>query len=309
MSSDPAGACTLHARGLKNRIGFFLHIPLPPPDILTAMPNHDRLIPALMDYDLVGFQTENDASNFARYLANEMRLPSHISHGPAGEDRRMRIGVFPVGIETEEFHRRARRAERSSFVREVVDSVPGEVIIGVDRLDYSKGLSHRLDAFETFLAANPDWRRRVTYIQITPKSRSEIGEYADAEQAVVNAAGRINSTYGDVSWTPVRYVNRAYQPDRAGRALSLIAVSALVDAAARWDESCRKGICGSAGRRESRRADPLELCRRGGGNAFGGSRRKSRSRSGGGRDPEGTDHAARRTAQASRGIVGGAARQ
>jgi trehalose 6-phosphate synthase len=203
-------AKALRARGLKNRIGFFLHIPLPPPEILTAMPNHERLIPALQDYDLVGFQTENDASNFARYLASEMQLPSHVPRGPVGPDRLMRVGIFPVGIETEEFNRRARRAARSAFARRFAESLPGDVVIGVDRLDYSKGLTHRLDAFESFLTTNPDWHRRVTYIQITPKSRSEIGEYAEAERQLDAIAGRINGTYSDVSWTPVRYVNRAY---------------------------------------------------------------------------------------------------
>ncbi|HEX4532944.1 MAG TPA: trehalose-6-phosphate synthase [Rhizomicrobium sp.] len=209
-------AKALRDRGFMNRIGFFLHIPLPPPEILTAMPNHERLIPLLMEYDLVGFQTDNDASNFARYLANEVRMLAHIPRGPATGDRSMRVGAFPVGIETQEFHRRARRAARSSFVTGVLDSLPGKLIIGVDRLDYSKGLSLRLDAFESFLIANPDWRRRVTYLQITPKSRSEIHEYAEMERSIDTAAGRINSTYGEVAWSPVRYVNRAYSRTALG---------------------------------------------------------------------------------------------
>ena len=209
-------ARALRDRGLRNRIGFFLHIPLPPPEILTAMPNHDRLIPLLTNYDLVGFQTENDTANFARYLANELRMPAHVPRSALGRDRGMRVGAFPAGIENDEFHRRARRAARSSFVRTVLDSIPGDLIIGVDRLDYSKGLAHRLDAFESFLIANPDWRRRVTYLQITPKSRSEIHEYAEMERMIDTAAGRINSTYGDVSWTPVRYVNRAYSRTALG---------------------------------------------------------------------------------------------
>ncbi len=203
-------AKALRARGHQNRIGFFLHIPLPPPEILTAMPNSEHLISALCHYDLVGFQTDGDAANFARYLANEFGAPMHLSHRLGSGDRTMRIGTFPVGIETAEFARRARRAQRSSFVRRVRDSVPGELIIGVDRLDYSKGISLRLDAYERFLKASPHWRRKVTYLQITPKSRSQIAEYQQMEQTVDTSAGRINATYGDVSWTPVRYVNRAY---------------------------------------------------------------------------------------------------
>ena len=203
-------AKALRARGHMNRIGFFLHIPLPPPEILTAMPNSEQLISALCHYDLVGFQTDGDAANFARYLANELGTPMHLSRRLGANDTAMRIGTFPVGIETEDFSRRARRAARSSFVRRVRDSVPGALVIGVDRLDYTKGLTLRLDAYESFLKANPHWRRRVTYLQITPKSRSQIAEYASMQQTVDTAAGRINGTYGDVSWSPVRYVNRAY---------------------------------------------------------------------------------------------------
>jgi trehalose 6-phosphate synthase len=128
----------------------------------------------------------------------------------AGEGRHMRIGTFPVGIETESFNRRARRMERSEFAANVRKSVPGELMIGVDRLDYSKGLPLRLDAFERFLMTHPEWHNKVTYLQITPKSRSTIQEYADIERTVEAQAGRINSTYGDVSWMPVRYVNRTY---------------------------------------------------------------------------------------------------
>lgn len=203
-------AKALRQRGKQNRIGFFLHIPLPPPEILAAMPNHERLIPSLVEYDLVGFQTDGDAANFARYLAVECGMPAHIPRGADGRGRVMRIGTFPVGIAVDTFQRCARRSVRSSFVRRVIDSVPGAIIIGVDRLDYSKGLPLRLDAFKRFLIGNPQWRAKVTYMQITPKSRSDVPEYVEMERAIDTAAGRINGTYGDVSWTPMRYTNRPY---------------------------------------------------------------------------------------------------
>jgi trehalose 6-phosphate synthase len=203
-------AKALRARGLSNRIGFFLHIPMPPPEIITAMPNHETLIPALCHYDLVGFQTHGDAANFARYLAGELGTPSHISHRLGTGDRVMRIGTFPVGIEPREFTRLARRAERSELVRDVAKSVPGALMIGVDRLDYSKGLTLRLEAYERFLAAHPERQGKITYLQITPKSRSQIKEYAEIEQAVSTMAGRINGAFSNAAWAPVRYVNRAY---------------------------------------------------------------------------------------------------
>ncbi len=205
-------AHALRERGRNNNIGFFLHIPLPPPEILTALPNHERLIPSLCHYDLVGFQTQGDAANFARYLASECGMPAHIPHsfGIARGIGTMRIGTFPVGIETREFAQMARRAVRSNFLKDVLQTVPGQIVIGVDRLDYTKGIDFRLNAYERFLGASPDWRGHVTYMQITPKSRSEIHEYAEMERLIDTAAGHINSTYGDVSWTPVRYINKTY---------------------------------------------------------------------------------------------------
>jgi len=204
-------AKALRERGHGNKIGFFLHIPLPPPDILTALPNHERLIPALCHYDLVGLQTDNDAANLGRYLANECRLPSRDQRTFSAADRTVRIEVFPVGIETAEFSRLARRAVRSAFVEGVLESLAGRaMIIGVDRLDYTKGISLRMDAFERFLRACPEWHGKVTYLQITPKSRSEIQEYGDMEKQISATAGQINGNYGEASWTPIRYVNKAH---------------------------------------------------------------------------------------------------
>jgi len=201
----------LRDRGHANRIGYFLHVPFPPPEILTALPNHEWLIPQLSAYDLVGFQTENDAMNFARYLENECKLQKRGEFSYQTPERAVRVGVFPIGIETHEFSRLARRSVRSPLVRGVLDSLAGRaMMIGVDRLDYSKGLAQRMDAFERFLAVYPDWRGKVTYLQITPKSRSEIQEYAEMERTISEAAGRINGAYGEIAWTPIRYVNRAY---------------------------------------------------------------------------------------------------
>ncbi len=203
-------AKALRALGHKNRIGFFLHIPCPPPEIITALPHHEQLLPALCDYDLVGFQTGDDAFNFSRYLTRECGLPSRDFNFPLGE-RTMRIEVFPVGIETAAFARLAKRSERSADVQQVRQSLGGRAqIIGVDRLDYTKGLHLRMEAYERFLATQPQWRGKVTYLQISPKSRSDIREYADMAQQIESSAGRINGTFGEADWTPIRYVNRAY---------------------------------------------------------------------------------------------------
>jgi trehalose 6-phosphate synthase len=204
-------AQALRQRGHGNKIGFFIHIPFPPPEILTALPNHDQLIPALCHYDLIGFQTDIDAANFCRYVANECALPWSNGNSFQYGNRIVRVGTFPVGVETEAFGRLARRAIESVFVREVLDSLSGRsMIIGVDRLDYTKGIPERMDAFERFLGNFPDWQNKVTYLQITPRSRTGIPEYAELSRKVGEAVGRINGNYGEASWTPLRYINKAH---------------------------------------------------------------------------------------------------
>ncbi len=208
----------LRERGHRNKIGFFLHIPFPSLEIIQALPHHREVSGALMHYDLVGLQTENDQHNFGRYLRflGGRNMQDQNLFEIAG--RRLRIDAFPVGIETEAFTRIARRVGRLDFVRDFKKSLADRsLIIGVDRLDYSKGIKERMDAFEHFLAANEDWCGRVTYLQITPKSRSEVREYAEMERATSEKAGSVNGDYGDAIWTPIRYVNRSYaRPALAG---------------------------------------------------------------------------------------------
>ncbi len=204
-------AKALRDRGHANRIGFFLHVPFPPPEVLTGLPKHERLISALCHYDLIGFQTEGYADNLARYLASECHMTSRDGRTFVAGKRVVRLAAFPVGVETLEFNRLAERAARSPFVREVLASIADRaLIIGVDRLDYTKGIALRVQAFERFLAQNPPWHRAVTYLQITPRSRSEIREYAEMARVIGETVGRVNGTYGEAAWTPIRYVNRTY---------------------------------------------------------------------------------------------------
>jgi trehalose 6-phosphate synthase len=212
-------ASELRRRGHSNRIGFFLHVPFPAAEIMTALPNHEQLIPLLLKYDMVGFQTESDVTNFMRYIIKEYRhrdsprvfeaVDHQLVFTQGGQ--RTGIGSFPVGIDTQDFARLARRAAQSTFVRELVTNLGDQaLIIGVDRLDYSKGLIERFEAFDRFFAGRPEWRRKVTYLQITPKSRSEIQEYRELGESLGAAEGRINGKYGEVTWTPIRYVNKVH---------------------------------------------------------------------------------------------------
>jgi trehalose 6-phosphate synthase len=201
----------LRARGPLNPIGFFLHIPCAPLDILRTLPHHEEILGALTYYDLVGFQTENDRDNFAAYLLAMPGAKEGRGLTFEVEGRQTRIGAFPVSIETATYARLARNAARSSFAKEMMESLTGlRLVLGVDRLDYSKGIVERINAFDRFLELNPEWRSRVTLLQITPRSRSDIKDYAAIETEVTALVSRVNGHYGEASWTPIRYVNRSH---------------------------------------------------------------------------------------------------
>ncbi len=208
----------LRQRGFENPIGFFLHIPCPPPDLLFTIPKQELSLGVLSHYDLVGFQTENDRDNYGRYLAMSKASVSRDGTAFSVEGRVTRIGAFPVGIETAAYADVARQGASSDFAGRVRTSLDGtRLLIGVDRLDYSKGIIHRLEAFKHFLDTEPDWRSRVTLLQITPKSREEIPEYGDMVRAVNELVGDVNGSFGEAAWTPLRYVNRSYsRTDLAG---------------------------------------------------------------------------------------------
>jgi trehalose 6-phosphate synthase len=201
----------LRARGHDNPIGFFLHIPCPPPDILMALPQHAESMGALGHYDLVGTQTEHDAENLRQYFEQQGGVFNRNRTAFDIDGRRVQLRAFPVAIATKVYARVARNAVRSDFAAEMRDSLNSrKLILGVDRLDYSKGIPQRIQGFGQFLDSYPKWRHHVTYLQVTPQSRSEVPEYADINQTVNTLVGQINGRFGEPAWTPIRYVNRAY---------------------------------------------------------------------------------------------------
>ncbi|MXN45317.1 alpha,alpha-trehalose-phosphate synthase (UDP-forming) [Shinella kummerowiae] len=211
-------AAELRRLGVKNRIGFFLHIPWPSPDVFLTMPVHDELLKGLTAYDVIGFQTDHDRNNFADCLARQdMGHRLDMTRFVVGE-RAFTTKSYPIGIETTEFAGLAKRAAETTLHKRMLQSLDGkELIIGVDRLDYSKGITQRIDAFETFLTRHEESQRKVTLLQITPKSRSEVPEYEAMQRAVAEQAGRVNGALGTVDWVPIRYVNRSLRrPALAG---------------------------------------------------------------------------------------------
>ena len=193
----------LRALGCGQRTGFFLHIPFPPPDLFAASPNHAWLAASLLQFDLVGFQTRTDLENFRAYA--ETHLGATLSGDSiVCEGRRTRAGAFPIGIDVEAFRRMAEGGDENVFIDRIRRSfVQRKQIIGVDRLDYSKGLPDRMRAFVRLLETEPSLEKKVSYLQIAPPTREDLDAYARIRSEVEGLAGAINGRFSDLDWLPI----------------------------------------------------------------------------------------------------------
>ena len=201
----------LRRLGFENRIGFFLHTPLPVPEVLVALPGHERLVEGLCSYDLVGFQTAQDARAFEDYVVGEARGSTSADGWLLAHGRRLRAGAFPIGIDTTRFATEAQAAAGAAETRRLRDSLGSRaLIIGVDRLDYSKGLPKRMHAFDELLDAWPEHRNAVTYLQIAPLSRAEVAQYRSMRRELESAAARVNGRHAEFDWMPIRYLNKSF---------------------------------------------------------------------------------------------------
>jgi trehalose 6-phosphate synthase len=207
-------AAELRKLGLKNRIGFFLHIPWPSRELLTTLPGHDKLVAALFEYDLVGFHTPDWLAAFRGYIEGEVGSSLDDNGVARAYGRSARFAVFPIGIDPAPFMpANASEASREAQTR-MEESLAGrKMIIGVDRLDYSKGLEERFLAYEKMLADHEALREKVFMLQIATPSRDSVEAYQDIRTRLDHLAGRINGEFGTVDWVPVRYVNTGYRQD------------------------------------------------------------------------------------------------
>jgi trehalose 6-phosphate synthase len=202
-------AAELRARGCKNRIGFFLHIPLPPQLILAAIPGHDWLMRAMFAYDLVGFQSTADLTHFSRYVEAEAKAENLGGGRWRAFSRTVHAGAFPIGIDVDEFEALTHAPEgREMYERMSKEYSRRKLLVGVDRLDYSKGLPHRMRAFREMLKKYPDTHNSATLIQIAAPSREDVDAYTDILHELESLCGSINGNYGELDWMPVRYMHR-----------------------------------------------------------------------------------------------------
>lgn len=201
----------LRKLGVNNRIGFFLHTPFPVPELLLALPGHRRLIRAMCAYDLVGFQTNDDVRAFLGYINDEAQGRSDDQGCFSAYGRSARAAAYPIGIDTDSFAQLARERAEAPETRRLKASLRARrLILGVERLDYSKGLPYRFDAIEGLLESHPELKGSFEFMQIAAPSREEVAKYRSLKRQLEGAAGRINGRFSDFDWQPIRYINKSY---------------------------------------------------------------------------------------------------
>ena len=205
----------LRALGCEARLGFFLHIPFPSPDVFLKLPWRKPVIDALLEYDLVGFQTARDRRNFAacvEALAPEVQIEGRGTLLTARTGARtVRFGSFPISIDYNAFMRAAASHEVADKARELHALLPKrKLVLGIDRLDYTKGIALRLRAFQDLLQRYPDMRERVSLIQVVVPSREDVPQYQQMKTEIEQLVGRINGAFARPGgWVPVWYEFRS----------------------------------------------------------------------------------------------------
>ncbi len=202
----------LRSKGCKNRIGFFLHIPWPATRLFVSLPYHERLVRTMLHYDLVGFQTKEWLDSFLHYCRTELGAEVNEESGAITLDGRTTIArAYPIGIDWDHFSSLGETKEAWRAEERVRSSTRERTaMIGVDRLDYSKGLPERLDGISRFFDKHPDCVRDLVFVQIAPPSREDVDSYQAIRTTLEQKAGQINGARSEVDLVPIRYVNRGY---------------------------------------------------------------------------------------------------
>lgn len=211
-------ASELRNLGARNRIGFYLHIPFPTADALYAIPHHEELMRDLSRYDLVGMQAKRDVAAFTEFAEHQMPSTFGGHRSETIDFSRTEVDSFPIGSDPDAFARLAVSPAGTKMIHRMKRSLGDQrLILGVDRLDYSKGLPQRVEAYEKLLANNARLRRSVHLLQVAPPSRDSIKEYQETSDTLDAMCGRVMGHFAEPDWQPLTYVKRAYgQPSLAG---------------------------------------------------------------------------------------------
>lgn len=204
-------ASELRKAGVRNSIGFFLHIPFVPPSVFAALPRGEELLQDFCAYDVVGFQTAEHRDDFLDCVRRILKYPVDDDGVITGLDRRrVRSIVAPIGIDGQGFQHQAIQSAKSRNTRRLAESLVGrQLMIGADRLDYSKGLPNRFEAFNRLLTRFPEHKNSVSFLQIAAPSREDVSEYAALRPLLNRMAGDINGRHGAFDWVPLRYMSQS----------------------------------------------------------------------------------------------------
>ncbi len=202
----------LRANGVQNRLGFFLHIPWPPTRLLLSLPHHRELVEALFSYNVVGFQTQEWLDSFFHYSQHQLGAEVRDDGVVIYDGKRLQALACPIGIDTAVFRSIAATdpeacETKDKLLRSAEDRA---IMLGVDRLDYSKGLQERFLGYERFLSGHPDMLEKIFLLQIAPPSRGDVKSYQEIRSELDELSGRINGEFASAEWVPIRYVNKGY---------------------------------------------------------------------------------------------------
>ena len=186
-------------------IGFFLHVPFPNPELFFTLPTRSWLLEGMMGADLVGFHTRRYRGHFTAALRRLFGLEMDVQQQVSWRDRSVRLGVFPMGVDAADIAERAAAYRVEQLAAEFRSGIE-RLIVGVDRLDYSKGIPRRLLALRRLLEKHPEWIGAVRLVQVAAPSRGGVGAYRDLRRDVEGLVGRINGQFGTPTWTPVHYM-------------------------------------------------------------------------------------------------------
>jgi alpha,alpha-trehalose-phosphate synthase [UDP-forming] len=200
--------------GSRARAGYFLHIPFPAPDIFEKLPWREAVLRALLKFDLVGFQTDRDRCNFiscVKRLVPDAIVESGDPYTSVNlQGRRSLIGTFPISVAFDELAAHAAKhkiAERAATLRRELNE--NILVLGVDRMDYTKGIPERLRAFHILLRRFPEMRHKITLVQVVVPSREEVASYKQLRREVELLVSQINGEFTEPGWVPIHYMHRS----------------------------------------------------------------------------------------------------
>ncbi len=198
------------------KIIFFLHIPFPNYEILNALPWSKEIIKGLLGCDIVGFQTKKDAINFLAACKEILKLnPDFNEFKVSYKDRNIYVKEFPISIDHECFNKIGEKKETSRFIKNIrYYSKDIRFILGVERLDYTKGLKEKFRAIERFFDKYPEYRKKVVFIQIAVPTRTKIQEYASFKKEIDEMVGRINGKFAEGIWSPISYIYKSLSQEK-----------------------------------------------------------------------------------------------